>query len=277
MIRDYQPNDAAKILQILQQPGGHQITDPEAILNSLASNTVLVFDKGGVRGFSLIEVGKSVSQIILYTDPAQRCMGIGSALWEASLKSLNSVDPATIWVFYRQDIGSSRSFYASKGCQVWYAYHHMIYHGPAFEEPLLEWKLYEEPYFELYYQSRRDAFAPLMDGLGNDEPEDKKRENTWRWLNENRDHVYLFFDQGLFIGSLAVVDNLLLDELFVCPGQQGKGYGKDLVHFGINRILEKGHHPTLAVVASNTHAKHLYDRIGFELIQTLEMSRLIKK
>lgn len=275
-LRPYTPNDAPALLRILTAPGGHIITrPPEEIAASFAANRVLVYEDNGIQGFANLEVSPNISQIILFTAPDRRGQGTGEKLWRASLEILREVDPATIWVFYRQDVGAARDFYTARGCQVWYAYHHMAYTGPAFPEPALESRLYQDADFEEYYAARSAAFANLLDTLGSQEDEEVKKERTRRWASDNAAGLYLFHQHGALIGSLAIIENYLIDELFVIPGLQGCGYGRALVHFAVNRILERGHRPELAVVTTNTTAARLYERCGFELLQTLELARIL--
>jgi GNAT superfamily N-acetyltransferase len=279
MIRDYQPTDLPAIARMLTAPGGHGYTKPleqveQEIAPDFAASRVRVYDDGAVKGYSLLDIGARICQVIQYTAPAHRRQGIGSRLFDESMRILSEIDPNTIWFFYRQDAGNSRAFFQSQGCQVWYAYHHMRYTGPRFPEPAIEARTFEEQFFEPYLQGRSAAFLPSRKEIGFvPHAEAEKREPIHRYVTENRDHVFLFFDRGEFVGSAAIAGGYLLDDVFVCPAHQGKGYGKAIVQHVVNRILERGLQPELAVVTVNTTAKHLYDRVGFELIQTLEMSR----
>src|SRR5512142_920099 len=101
MIREYRPEDASALLDLLCAPGGHVITNSTGVRQMLNENRVLVYDDGLVRGMASIEIGKEISQIILYTAPAERGKGIGSALWDAALRVVEEQKPRTLWAFYR--------------------------------------------------------------------------------------------------------------------------------------------------------------------------------
>jgi GNAT superfamily N-acetyltransferase len=279
LIRNYQPDDAAAIAHILRLPGGHHMSGNEEqttadMARDCGAGKAVVYDENGIQAFALVEDYGRISQVFLYTRPNQRGRGIGSQLYEEAMRILAPIDPNTIWFFYRADVGHSRDFFVSKGCQVWYSYHHMAYDGPAFAEPALEACCFDERYFDAYLQARSDAFYELRKALGFVPfAESEKRERLLKYALENRDDIYLFFDQGRFVGSVAIAGGNLLDDVFVAPAEHGKGYGRAITEYAVNRILARGVRPELAVVTVNERAKHLYDRVGFKLLQTLEMSR----
>ena len=55
-----------------------------------------------------------------------------------------------------------------------------------------------------------------------------------------------------------------LDTLSVSPRCQGKGYGRQLVEAGCDRVRKLGHHRiALLIEVDNAAAKPLYERVGF--------------
>lgn len=63
--------------------------------------------------------------------------------------------------------------------------------------------------------------------------------------------------------------------LGVAPAQAGHGYGKLLLQAGLQRLLELGHSRVeLYVDAANTAALRLYQRCGFEIVETHTQYRL---
>ena len=63
--------------------------------------------------------------------------------------------------------------------------------------------------------------------------------------------------------SIAVVSvaGSLIEDLYVLPAEQNKGFGSTLLRYAISQCTEK---PTLWILENNTAAARLYRRFGFE-------------
>ena len=70
--------------------------------------------------------------------------------------------------------------------------------------------------------------------------------------------VYMLTD-GKPIGIVSVT-NSLIEDLYVLPDMQNKGYGTQLLQYAINRCMDT---PTLWILENNVNAERLYRRIGF--------------
>lgn len=62
----------------------------------------------------------------------------------------------------------------------------------------------------------------------------------------------------------------VLSRLFVAPGARGHGVGAHLVGRAVREARRRGLHPVLDVVASDTAAAALYERLGWERLATVE-------
>ncbi|MEV0412734.1 GNAT family N-acetyltransferase [Streptomyces sp. NPDC050448] len=71
--------------------------------------------------------------------------------------------------------------------------------------------------------------------------------------------------RGLGTDATAVVGRL-----FVAPEARGHGSGALLIAQAVGEARERGLHPVLDVVASDTAAAALYERLGWELLATTE-------
>lgn len=58
--------------------------------------------------------------------------------------------------------------------------------------------------------------------------------------------------------------------LFVAPAARGRGIGALLMEQAVGEARERGLHPVLDVVASDTAATALYEQLGWELLATVE-------
>lgn len=75
--------------------------------------------------------------------------------------------------------------------------------------------------------------------------------------------VYILYDNELPIGVLSLnVPNGEIKSLYICPDNQGKGNGKDMLEYGINRLKEKKK-IFLIVMNVNNKARKFYEKNGF--------------
>lgn len=71
--------------------------------------------------------------------------------------------------------------------------------------------------------------------------------------------LFLLSD-GKPVGLVSVKDDLI-ENLYVLPGEQGKGYGTELLHFAIRQCAGN---PTLWILNNNQRAYMLYTKHGFQ-------------
>lgn len=68
-----------------------------------------------------------------------------------------------------------------------------------------------------------------------------------------------------YIGMWCVFENGQITNFYIHPTHQGKGYGKELLEFALNIFKEKVSVVTLEVRVSNTRAKEMYEKYGFQV------------
>ena len=143
--------------------------------------------------------------------------------------------------------------------EIYYAYE-MIYDRADVSETSIECISFDRLYIKDYMASYNEAFYPMRKAL------DIK---PFNWYSEESAvlekaaDTYMFIKDGKLIGVVACYGNEI-DDLFVKASEQGKGYGKELLLWGMNHIREKSSEPiTLHVAAWNQGALRLYQSIGF--------------
>ena len=67
--------------------------------------------------------------------------------------------------------------------------------------------------------------------------------------------------------------SLYIDDLCVDQSCRGRGYGKALVAYGVNRLLKQGETPRLEALDWNKPALTLYRKMGFDLEQRRQLFR----
>ena len=75
--------------------------------------------------------------------------------------------------------------------------------------------------------------------------------------------LYMLFDEasGKNVGIVSVTENLI-EDLYILPAEQNKGYGTKLLKFACSKCPDK---PTLWILENNLNAARLYQREGFSL------------
>ena len=225
---------------------------------------------------------------ICYVSPSYRNKGIGTTLFEYGKERLSELDPHTIWLFFRSDIGSSAEFYQKRGGKPWYQYHLMVnpakimkddkcsngaecFDGSECFDELIP---YNANYFNEYLEVRADAFLDLnklIDARPYDERE--RKEDIRKWTEKHKESIWLFIKEGHVVGSIAIYEGFF-DEIFVKKEVQQKGLGSEIVARALSYCRPQNWSPMLCVVTGNQRAIHLYEKMGFEIVQTLEMNRL---
>lgn len=281
MIRKFEPEDNESVIKILKEPMGHYLASDQVDFDGFQE--VYVYDEGqGVIGFVCIEVHEQLSQIICYASPQRRREGIGGRLYEFAKSRLEKLDPNTIWLFFRNDVGNSAEFYQHRGAEPWYAYHHMFYSKqniiPDINEDVFDEVIpINSKFYDTYIEERAMAFYSInkmIDSRPYDERE--RKDDLMKWIQKNEDKIWVFIKDGNFIGSIALFEGFF-DEIFVCEKYKGKGFGKAIVKWALLRCENKGWKPSLCVVTGNIPAKRLYEQCGFNIVQTLEMNRIFSK
>ena len=90
--------------------------------------------------------------------------------------------------------------------------------------------------------------------------------NEYNQIVEKVKDIYLLINQGEIIGSIACYGNEI-DDLVVNKKFQHKGYGKQLLLWGMQHIREKSNEPiTLHVAEWNNEALKLYKKVGFDIV-----------
>ncbi|MGE5652745.1 MAG: GNAT family N-acetyltransferase, partial [Bacillota bacterium] len=214
--------------------------------------------------------------------PSCRGKGIGKALWSAIQPLVEAPEVTLAVTFYRGDRGHTREFFYPRGFQRWFGTHLMYYRGGKLPEPSLEARPYDDALFEEYIRMINEGFSPMREQndikpyrvFADDAPQDQElRKKT---IEHHRENAWFFYDGEQLVGW-AELDGAEIDTVAVASEHQRRGYGRQIMHYCTNHLLDKGHHPVqLHVVETNEHVKRFYESIGFELIETYEYARKMK-
>lgn len=279
MIREYNFEDKMQLVDIVKQ--GIMIDEEDVNFITDKSNKIIVFDdkEAGIIGFSTFRIwgkDKNKADIYTYVVPSLRKKGIGTLLYHEIMKNTDEINLKFISTRIKVDKDSATSFYKKLGYEKWYVDLDLHYHGSEQPKSDLKFVLYEDKYFEQYAEGLRTSFYELR--KTNDfQPylccelnEEKRKE-----FLDNKDNLFLLLDNEKLIASMIVYNDGSIDDVFVLPAYQGKGYGKKTVQFAINKAMENGSNCiSLGAIDWNTRALNLYQSLGFNIVQTTNYYRL---
>ena len=139
------------------------------------------------------------------------------------------------------------------------------------------------------YSIKKQAAERAMENNSNIEFEEKQLRQfvlqNLPDLHETEGHFFRILDGDrsnvgfVWLGEFPKIpdQSLLIYDIFVDESLRGKGYGKFLLNEMHHEALENGYtHVFLQVLKSN-NAKHLYSKVGYEVIEETENTLLMRK
>ena len=138
----------------------------------------------------------------------------------------------------------------------------MKYHNNIIEQSNISCMPFKEQYFEAYMSIYNECFYEMRKAL---DIEPYNFLSNYKQISEKVKDIYLLVEKEEIIGSVACYGNEI-DDLIVRKKFQHKGYGKQLLLWGMQYIRKKNNEPIVLHVAEwNENALDLYKKIGFEI------------
>lgn len=121
---------------------------------------------------------------------------------------------------------------------------------------------FDKKYFQQYMKIYNDCFYEMRKAL---DIEPYNFLSDYKQISEKSRGIFLLVGKEEMIGSVACYGNEI-DDLIVNKKFQNKGYGKQLLLWGMNHIRQKSDEPILLHVAKwNEKALMLYEKVGFAI------------
>ena len=119
---------------------------------------------------------------------------------------------------------------------------------------------FKEEYFEEYMAIYNACFYEMRKAL---DIEPYNFYSEYLQVSEKKDNIFILLDKGKLVGSVACYGNEI-DDLIVDKAFQNKGYGRQLLLWGMHYIRCNNDEPiTLHVAQWNRKALELYRKVGF--------------
>ena len=141
----------------------------------------------------------------------------------------------------------------------------MEYIHPTKEDTVIELINYSSQYQEEYKRIYNEGYHEMREALGI-KPYDFIQDNSF--FEEGMDDVFLLLINNEIVGTVALKTDEI-DDLIVNRKYQGKGYGKQILLWAIKNMQTQ--RPILHVAGWNEGAIDLYKKVGFEIIETIEI------
>lgn len=171
----------------------------------------------------------------------------------------------------------SLAFFQKAGFEPWYTELILSHNGIRQPESNLNFQNYQSEYFEQYVDAIRSSFYDLRSS--NDfqpyyccEKDQVKQEE----LERNKDRIFVMIQDEKLIGSVTIQEDFI-EDVFVAPDYQGRGIGKEVMRFAVNKVIDSTNRPAkLSAIKWNSRALHLYQSVGFGLSKTIHYLRLFQ-
>ena len=121
---------------------------------------------------------------------------------------------------------------------------------------------YKDTYYNEYKELYENCFYDMRKSL-NIQPH--RVHPSRDELIKNQDYIFMLLDKDKIIGSVTLLNNEI-DDLIVNKNYQNKGYGKELLNFGINHYISQGSKDVYLRVANwNSKAINIYKNARFRI------------
>ena len=141
----------------------------------------------------------------------------------------------------------------------------MQFHKETIESTSIQCIPFDEQFFHEYMKIYNECFYEMRKTL---DIEPYNYLHDYEQIVSKVHDIYLLMNENEIIGSVACYGNEI-DDLIVNKKYQHKGYGRQLLLWGMNHIREKNDEPILLHVAEwNQDALRLYQNTGFEITNT---------
>ena len=280
MIRDYEQCDIDEIIRIYTL---EYKAMPAEIEDLKSATKILVYDDNGIQGFIHLEMSGSYCYVEMGAATDELIKPVGLKLWEEAEKLFIEKSINFIQVFHVKDNLNWKQLFDEIEFKYWYSVYRLSYEGDKFNEPDIHIVKYEDKYYEDKIRLESESFSVLRRESdikpynwylsASKEEIEKNRKATL----EEKEYIYLFFEDDEMVGA-SMVKNAEIDLLFVNIKYQGKGYGKKILKFTINRGLEQNSAGVnLNALANNEKALDLYKNVGFKIVQAQDSRKLVIK
>lgn len=272
-ILDYNQSDKLTIEQLISDNSMARMD----IIRSLDENPEfgkLVIDNGEIIAVGAFTGFSKKSKLNLYVSADRRNEGIGTKLLSSIEDVMRNGGVEEIVCSY-VDNEIERKFIYKNGFTNWFFSNHMVYEKDKFIMPLEtgEIRNYSDDDYSVCQKVYSEAFYRMGQMVGFEttlsKPSEKERES----FKNNADNMFVLVENNSIVAS-ATIDENELDLVAVAVDEQRKGYGEKITRFCVNELMNRGNNQVVLWCVEGNPAKHLYDKMGFKVV---DLHEFVKK
>lgn len=222
---------------------------------------VIVKDESEIIGVGIFTGVNKRSSMTLYVKPARRREGIGTMLLKALENNMKNDGVYEIVCDFK-DNELEKKFLYKNGYKHWFYSNFMLYTGDKLIVDNYEIKNYED---KDYYECQKilsEAFHKMRLSVGLKSKLDIPSEKEKNLYKENAENIFVLRESNK-IAAVSILEDSEIDEVAVAIDKQGKGYGKALISYSINKLLDRGYQKVSLWAVKGNPAKFLYEKLGF--------------
>lgn len=202
------------------------------------------------------------SKLNLYVKSDRRNEGIGKKLLDSLEIVMRNGGVKEIVCSY-EDRANERSFSYKNGYQSWFYSNFMTYSNEPVDCSSTGIRMYKDEDYNECQKVYSEAFFKMGQMVGFEttlsEPSEKERE---AFLN-NAENIFVLTENDTIVAS-ATIDGNEIDIVAVAVEEQGKGYGKRIISYCVNELINRGNQLIVLWCVDGNPAKHVYEKLGFK-------------
>jgi GNAT superfamily N-acetyltransferase len=208
------------------------------------------------------------TSMTLYVNPSKRKEGIGSMLIKSLEESMRTVGvEEAVCDFKANEL--EKSFLYKNGYKNWFYSNFMTYTGGKLAIDNNEIINYEDKYYGECQKVFSESFHKMRLLAGLESTVSPPSEEERREYKENAENIFVLRDSNQIV-AVVRLEGDEIDAVAVGVEHQGKGYGKSLVSYAVDKLLDRGCTKVRLWVVEGNSAKFLYEKLGFITERTHE-------
>ena len=208
-----------------------------ACLEQYPQYGVIVKDECGVLAVGIFTGINKKSSMTLYVKLSRRREGIGTMLLKALENNMKNAGVEEVVCDFK-DNELEKIFLYKNGYKNWFHSNFMIYTGDKLTVDNYEIINYDDKDYNECQKIFSEAFHKMRLLVGLESILSCPSEREKRLYKENAENIFVLRDNNQIVAA-AILDDNEIDIVAVAIDKQGKGYGKKLVSYSVNKLLDR--------------------------------------
>lgn len=229
---------------------------------------MVVEDGSGVLAVGVFTGEDKKRGMTLYVKPSRRKEGIGTMLLKVLEDNMKSVGVEEIVCDFKVN-ELEKAFLYKNGYRCWFHSNFMTYTGGRLTVDNYKIVNYEDKDYGECQKIFSEAFHKMRLSVGLESTLSCPSEKQKNAYKENAEDMFVLRDNNRITAVASLEDNEI-DGVAVAVDKQGMGYGKNMVSYCVNKLLDRGCKKVTLWAVEGNPAKLLYEKLGFTTERTHE-------